>query len=85
MVNPTEKKFNNILCKIWNGGFGLPKKVINRNYILEILTKMDGYKYKKSKRKYQMKIFGTCDGDFISLKSIILLIDRVADIKKGAK
>lgn len=84
MAKLTEKKINIMLHKVWNGGFKLPKKyIIPRDRLKEHLIKMDSYKYKKSKIKYQRAVFGIADGDVMTLKSIIYLIDRVDSIKKG--
>lgn len=86
MAKLTEKKVNNMLKSVWtySGGFKLPNKYIyQRNKIKEHLIKMDKYKYLKWKRKFQRNTFGVADGDVLSLKSIIELIDRVITIKKG--
>lgn len=81
----TEAKLNTMLNKVWKSGFALPSRYhAPKDLLLEILLKMDSYKYKKNKIKYQRKIFGIADGDLISLKSIIYLIHRCLQIKKGA-
>lgn len=79
-----EKQLNRKLTKIWNGSFGIPNKIlVPKNMLKESLMKMNSYKSNTWRKKYQRNTFGIADGDIIKLSSLISLIDKCIEIKRG--
>lgn len=76
----TERKINNLLSKIWNGNFGA--KIKYKDPIEKHLEKINSYKRNSSKIKYQEKVFGTFDGDVLTLNKIVNIINKVIEIKR---
>ena len=67
----------------YKSGYFVPTSLQGTMLLLKHIDKINSYKKRSYRIKYQRKIFGVADGDVMTLKSLIKLINNVINIKTG--
>lgn len=51
--------------------------------VLRVVIKMQKYKRPAWRRRYQRKVFGMAEHEVLTLKNLVLLIDKVCEIREA--